>query len=1064
MPNFSTPAHFLGLARHRGWFSILKMVARTFQAEGVVLCVREHERREAEDIHFLGVVQKIPLDGTPYYVECRRGEPILENSFSDCLKVLDEKNSFCRCNGRETVGFFGVPFEDSENRSVGVLGIIGIPDEEFTETQIGILDEAQREFQASIPAYLQRIESDATREISDPRGHRNSRNMLQRAMKLGRIAYWVCDVERDLLISCSATLFPMLGLSEQEFEQHEHELIPLLKRVVHPDDFEELWDQYIHAGESGNHAAFRVVMPDGMIFHYFLSATPIKDHDGQVVSRIAVVQDVTDQKIVETTLLEQEKELRDKERRYRMLYDHSSDAIYVVDGDLIIECNRRTLEIFGYPSHEDFFGSNIQFLSAEFQPDGRKSSDVLGERFRRAIQGETEPFEWLSRRKDGSVFETVITLAPLFGDKPVVQVIVHDLTEQKTAVRAMENYRAYISLLAEIRKAFYSRSEQEIVQAFLDTAVNYFNLRKAWYGMRIGNTIRPVYHAGPDKEFLDIARVRMNPKAGEVPFPLALAVHERRPLALNNLRKNPEFAPWAPFAAEANFHSALAIPVEAQNRIEGGVVFYSRMPHAFDESIVDYLHGSLKELVHISSEKRRWSLQQRTLKKAKETAEAAALAKSRFLANMSHEIRTPMTSILGYTEMLQRDHLARIDGMKPEELTRDFYENIIEQCRSTTRIIRNNAEFLLSILNDILDYSKMDAEKMTFEMLDVPIVPVLKELSAFYSVQAKKKGLDFSIKSLTTLPAVMRTDPVRVKQILVNLVGNAIKFTLKGEIVVSVAWVMEEYLGDVKPEERDKRDYRDTTEKPFRAGNLFFSIKDTGIGISSAQLSSLMTPFHQADPSTTRRFGGTGLGLAISKRLIQLLGGELLISSQEGEGSTFTVILPQRFEGENDWKTIDEIEREISERNPSGVSDELEEDSRLAGHPLVGLRILLAEDGKDNQRLFSFILEKAGAEVHVADNGRVALDLASENMRNGCPFDVILMDMQMPVMDGYTTTRRLRNGGYAHPIIALTAHALVEERQKCIAAGCDDYATKPILRNALLETILKNVASKASRK
>ncbi len=220
--------------------------------------------------------------------------------------------------------------------------------------------------------------------------------------------------------------------------------------------------------------------------------------------------------------------------------------------------------------------------------------------------------------------------------------------------------------------------------------------------------------------------------------------------------------------------------------------------------------------------------------------------------------------------------------------------------------------------------------------------------------------------------------------------------------------------------------------------------------MSQKHLDSLFTPFHQADASTTRRFGGTGLGLAICKPLIELLGGKITVQSQLGQGSTFTINLPQEIGPEIPWKTPDQLLRQ-TETHAAPLNKK-----RFPPHPLAGRTILLAEDGKDNQRLFSFILTKAGANVTVADNGLIALEAALEQTRKDRPFDLILMDMQMPIMDGYETARNLRNAGYAAPVVALTAHIQPEERTKCLDAGCDDYATKPILRDDLIATVLRN--------
>jgi CheY-like chemotaxis protein len=268
------------------------------------------------------------------------------------------------------------------------------------------------------------------------------------------------------------------------------------------------------------------------------------------------------------------------------------------------------------------------------------------------------------------------------------------------------------------------------------------------------------------------------------------------------------------------------------------------------------------------------------------------------------------------------------------------------------------------------------------------------------------------------LPERIRTDCLRLRQILVNLVGNAIKFTEVGGVRLAV---------------RGDPDGRPTAR---------FDVVDTGIGMSGEQIAGLFQPFSQADASAHRCFGGTGLGLAISKRLAAMLGGDITVASEPGKGSTFSLSIAAG--SPDDAEPIPAADTQADAKPPRGDMS----------HAL-NCRILLAEDGPDNQILITHLLRNAGAEVSVADNGRIALDLALAADRSGRAFDVILMDIQMPVMDGFEATRRLRDAGYRGPIVALTAHAMTSDRQKCLEAGCDDYTTKPIQRAALLACLAK---------
>ncbi len=389
------------------------------------------------------------------------------------------------------------------------------------------------------------------------------------------------------------------------------------------------------------------------------------------------------------------------------------------------------------------------------------------------------------------------------------------------------------------------------------------------------------------------------------------------------------------------------------------------------------------------------------LQYARDAAEAASRAKSDFLANMSHEIRTPLTAILGYTDLVATAEAAPAERAE------------------WVQTIRRNGEHLLAVLNDILDLSKIEAGKIALEQIPSSPIDLVTQCVSLLRTQATNKGLAFDAEFAGPLPRAIHTDPTRLRQILVNLVGNAIKFTEHGSVRLKTRFV---------------------AGIPDRPPTIAFEVIDTGIGMSAEQAATLFQPFTQADETMTRRFGGTGLGLTISQRLANLLGGDIRLASTPGQGSTFTVELVLR---------------------PSDAADLIAPPSEGAAAPapppasvsgrLTGIRILLAEDGLDNQRLISFHLRKAGAEVTLAENGRIALEHAQAAMRSGSDFDLILMDMQMPELDGYGATAALRKAGYHRPIVALTAHAMSGDRERCIEAGCDDFASKPIDRAALID-------------
>ncbi len=386
------------------------------------------------------------------------------------------------------------------------------------------------------------------------------------------------------------------------------------------------------------------------------------------------------------------------------------------------------------------------------------------------------------------------------------------------------------------------------------------------------------------------------------------------------------------------------------------------------------------------------------LELARAEAEAATLSKSAFLANMSHETRTPMTAILGYSKLLRdRGDLSLAPSHRVDAI----------------ETIQRNGDHLLHLINDILDMSKIEAGKLVVEQVACSPHQILGEVEQLLKGRIEEAGLDFTIEYTNPVPEHIETDPTRLRQILLNLIGNAVKFTERGTIQLLVRSI----------------------ETAGRA-QLQFDLIDSGIGMTADQAAQLFHPFAQADPTMTRRFGGTGLGLTISKRLAEMLGGDVaIIQSELGAGSHFCI-------------TIDAGDV-MHARLITGARDlehalKLEASGENESSALANYRILLAEDGPDNRRLIAFYLQRAGATVVTEQNGKLALDTALAAEATGNGFDVILMDMQMPVMDGYEATVELRSAGCGVPIIALTAHAMDGDREKCVEAGCDDYATKPI--------------------
>lgn len=379
---------------------------------------------------------------------------------------------------------------------------------------------------------------------------------------------------------------------------------------------------------------------------------------------------------------------------------------------------------------------------------------------------------------------------------------------------------------------------------------------------------------------------------------------------------------------------------------------------------------------------------------------SASRSKTDFLANISHEIRTPMTAILGYAELLKLN-----EGSEKEQ-------------EKSIQIINENAKHLLSLVDEILDISKIEAGKFDCEVETINLSLVLEQVYKLIKVKAELKGIDFSITNSGFIPEFIDSDSKRLKQILINLIGNAIKFTEVGSVTVNVS-----YNKDIN--------------------KVVFKIIDTGIGIDKNSVSTLFKPFAQADSSVNRENGGTGLGLVLSRGLAKAMGGNIkILETKKGKGTTFVFTLEA---GKAAGRKL------ISSFKSKKTKSKTNEDKAKV---LLNKKVLVVDDAIENARLFSIYLSSAGANVKVANGGFEAIDFVKNN-----DFDMILLDLQMPNIDGYQTIAKIREGGFDKPIVALTAHAMPEEKVKTKNAGFNGHVTKPVTSDFLINSVLEHVNS-----
>jgi len=812
-----------------------------------------------------------------------------------------------------------------------------------------------------------------------------------------------------------------------------------------------------------------------------LRMSVVRDERGNPSGIIGVTRDISDRKKMESSL-------RQSEYRYRILMEATSDCIWEIDPrGVYTYMSAKARDMMGYEPEEVIGKTIFDLMPPE---DVERIAPMFWD-----VVARRAPFvavESATISKDGRRIIIETNAVPMFGDNGDFQGYCgydHDITSRKQAEEALQKSERRYRILTETMNDWVWEVDANDVFTFVSPKIR----DALGYEPEelIGRTpydfmphdeverIKPLVMelAKRRQPFVDLENVLLHRNGSRViaefsgiPFFDAHGVfqgYQGCDRDITDRKRAEEELHWKTAFLETQTNATLDgilivntngkkllcnqqflelfhVPVEIRNdpndasllRHVTGLTkepekFYARVAHLYthpeetmrgeielaDGRVLDrYTTSVISE--HGEYYGRIWTFRDITEKKraesdlhrAKEAAEAATRVKSEFLANMSHEIRTPMTAILGFGDLL----LHSLQGKEEVE---------------AVRTIMRNGRHLMKIIDDILDLSKIEAGRMVTERITCSPAAVVNDVLSLMRVRAMAKSLSLYAEWKGDIPETIQSDPLRLRQILINLIGNAIKFTEHGAVRI---------VGQLVKGENGRQ-------------KMQFDIVDTGIGMTEQQIGQLFQPFMQGDSSTNRNFGGTGLGLAISRRLAEILGGNITISSRLGSGSTFTL-------------TIDAgpLEGVRMLQHPSceiRLTEPLPKSSNAERIQLQG-RLLLVEDGLDNQRLISLLLSKAGANVSLAENGRVAINRVLAAVDEGHPFDLILLDMQMPVLDGYEAARELRAMGIATPIIALTAHAMAGDREKCLEVGCDEYLSKPIDRAVLLKLASRYLETK----
>ncbi|MBU1342967.1 MAG: PAS domain S-box protein, partial [Proteobacteria bacterium] len=763
----------------------------------------------------------------------------------------------------------------------------------------------------------------------------------------------VFDQETHHIIDCNRAFLTIYGYSKDELNamtphnlHPEEDLEKVKKNIGNPNRLSP--NRYTHITKSGKKIDVEI-RTDGTEYQGRPAwISNIRDITGRNKLEKELVKHRDElEKLVEERTRELEQEIAERkqtETKFKTLFESSSDAVVLLDQKGILDCNHAALKIFECRTKEEFCALHPADLSPKIQPGGQLSMDLADQKIKDASTKGSQNFEWTHQKtKTKKIFPADVLLTPMeLNGKQVLQGVIRDITHRKQAEEKLKNSEEkYRGIIENMQDVFYRTDIDQNL-----TMISPSGLKLLGYDTDnnlLGENISELFYNSSDKYFQFLKALQKN----------------------RNVTN---------FELEIFHKDGSAIPILSSSN------------YYLDR------HGNPLGIEGILSNISERKKTEEQLKKAMVEAKEATKTKSEFLANMSHEIRTPMNGIMGMVELILDTELD--DTQKKLATT-----------------ITSEAESLLAIINSILDFSKIEAGKLELDTIPFNLRFLFEDLSSTFAITAQKKDLEFISFLPPDAPEMLMGDPGRLRQVLINLVGNALKFTHKGEIFI----------------------WADSFKDLGKAVKLRFCVKDTGIGIPKASLNKIFDSFSQADGSTTRRYGGTGLGTTISKQIVTMMGGKIGVKSQPFSGSTF-------------WFTavFKKDASLIEENQPAGPAD------------LNRLSVLVVDDNKNNRFVFCEHLKSWGCIPVEAESGPKALSILKKSLSSNKVFDMILSDFQMPRMNGFQLVKEIKKEAALKniPIIILTSMGMIGDNKICKELGIQGYLSKPIKRNDLNAAIV----------